>query len=128
MFDCKWLAAGGVEFSKIEPSRFEQSNFDSRFKTVVAGDPALAQAYDTTSIEEIAIPVKILSIGTNDQVPAAVNACGTMHHFSNASLAIVAQATHFSFLGECAKSGEAMIYLKVTIPSAQTRGTAHAQT
>jgi len=109
LMDCEWFAAGGVDFTRIEPKRFEQSNRDKRFKTVVAIDPALAQAYDHASLKDVAIAVKLINLGIGDEVPAAVNASTIAPHFGAADLISLSQATHFSFLGECTMAGAMII-------------------
>ena len=107
--DCKWLASGGVDFTKIEPTRFELSSLDHRFKTILAIDPALAQAYDFQSIKEISIPVAIINLGAPNEVPAAVNASAIAPYFQNVTLTHVEQSSHFSFLGECTTLGKVII-------------------
>lgn len=109
MMDCTWLKAGGVDFSKIDPAKFEQSSLDKRIKTVVSIDPALSQAYNSESLKDISIPVQIINLGANETVPAAVNASKIAPLFRQAEIINVNQATHFSFLGNCTKIGEAII-------------------
>ena len=109
LLDCKWLAGGGVDFKAIEPTRFEQSNLDKRFKTIVAVDPALAQAYNSESIEAVSIPVGIINLGSADEVPAGINASEIVTKFKNSQMTNVVQSSHFSFLGECTLLGKAII-------------------
>ncbi|MEP3244174.1 MAG: hypothetical protein ABJN40_17990 [Sneathiella sp.] len=109
MFDCQWFASGGVDFASLNAAHFNQSNIDTRFKAVIAIDPGLSQAFNFGSIQEISVPVKLLNLGVNDQVPAAINASGILPYFNKASLQNIEQATHFSFLGECTKIGESIL-------------------
>ncbi len=109
MFDCQWFASGGVDFASLNTTHFNQSNIDTRFKAVVAIDPGLSQAFDFGSIQEISVPVKLVNLGINDHVPAAINASGILPYFNKASLQNIKQATHFSFLGECTKIGESIL-------------------
>ena len=109
MMDCVWLKSGGVDFTKINQPKFEQSNLDQRIKAVVSIDPALAQAYNSQSLKDISIPMQIINLGANKTVPAAVNAREIAPLFQQAQFINVDQATHFSFLGNCTKTGEAII-------------------
>jgi len=109
MWDCGWLAKGGVDFEKIEAARFEQSNLDTRIKAVVAVDPALAQAYDENSIKAVSTPVLLVNLGEGQAVPAAINASTIAPMFPQAEHVHVPDSVHFSFLGECTAIGEKII-------------------
>ena len=109
MWDCGWLAKGGVDFEKIEATRFEQKNLDPRIKAVVAIDPALAQAYDENSIKAVSTPVLLVNLGRGKAVPAAINASIIAPMFPRAEHVHVPDSVHFSFLGECTAIGEKII-------------------
>ena len=74
-WDCGWYAGGKayvddeavsvdkVDLRKIDKARFEQSNLDRRIKAAVLVDPGLAQAFDSQSLKDIAIPMSFINLG-----------------------------------------------------------------
>ena len=120
-WDCAWFA-GGVGYVDDEPvkvdkldlrsidrARFEQSNLDRRIKTAVLVDPGLAQAYDDQSLKEISIPMHFINLGTADTIPLAVISDRLAKLTPKGSYAMVAGATHFSFLPECKEGAAEML-------------------
>ncbi|MFZ5676688.1 MAG: alpha/beta hydrolase family protein [Pseudomonadota bacterium] len=117
MADCVWFAGGKgyvkgepvvspkVDLRQVDKQRFEQSNRDPRIRAVVAVDPALAQAYDATSLGEIDIPVHLINLGRAGTVPVAVEAKALAALIPRGSHERVDDARHFSFLPECQAGG-----------------------
>ena len=93
----------------MDAERFDQSNLDNRINTVIAVDPALAQAFTTESLGEVQRPVLIINLGSVDEVPAGVDGVGIAQTLPHSDYARVEGANHFSFLGECTAMGEAII-------------------
>lgn len=121
MADCVWYAGGKgyvkgeavasekVDLRQTDKIRFEQSNLDPRIRSVVAVDPALAQAYDAQSLKEIAIPVHIINLGSPGTVPVAVEAKQLAPLIRQGSYEQVDGAWHFSFLPECQSGGAELL-------------------
>ncbi|KQT53901.1 MULTISPECIES: alpha/beta hydrolase family protein [unclassified Aureimonas] len=105
MSDCAWYARGGVDLRRLDGKRFGGSFEDPRIRTVVAVDPALAQAYRADSLKGIAIPVHFLNLGKAGTTWLGVEASGLAPLVPGASLDRIADADHFSFLGECRADG-----------------------
>jgi predicted dienelactone hydrolase len=117
-WDCGWYAGGKayvndeavvvdkVDLRTIDKTRFEQSNLDPRIKSAVLVDPGLAQAFDSQSLKEIAIPMSFINLGRSGAIPAAVIANSLAELTPNGTYAHVDGAVHLSFLPEC-KEGAA---------------------
>lgn len=109
MWDCKWLVSTGMDLKKSVQMKFDQSNLDARVKTVVAIDPALAQAYDMESLEEIKLPTLVVNLGVDEEVPLAINGKLIAGSLAYSTYRTIKGATHFSFLGECTFMGKTII-------------------
>lgn len=107
--DCAWYAAAGVDLTKMDAEKFEQSNLDKRVKAIVAVDPGFAQAFTAESLGSIQAPVFIINLGSVNEVPAGVDGVGIATTLNKSEYARVEGATHFSFLGECTALGEVII-------------------
>jgi len=103
--DCGWFEKNNVDLSSIDQPRFERSNRDPRITTVVAIDPAVAQAYQPQSLRALTTPVQIINLGAPQTIPAGVDGTGLHAHLPNAELIHIKGSSHFSFLGECTKKG-----------------------
>ncbi len=106
--DCIWIK-NGVDLNDIDAKKFEQSNADPRIAVVVAVDPALAQAYQPESLQQIKRPVLLINQGAADKVPAGINVRKIKQELPRASYSTIKGATHFSFLGECTWLGARII-------------------
>jgi len=111
--DCAWLAGGvgfadgkrievdKVDLRKIDKARFEQLNRDSRIKSAILVDPALAQAYETQSLENIGIPMTFVNLGAPGTIFAGIDASDLVAHTSQGTLTHIEGASHYSFLPPC---------------------------
>ncbi|TCN29539.1 alpha/beta hydrolase family protein [Sinorhizobium americanum] len=120
-WDCAWYAGrrgyvddkpvevDKVDLRKVDRVRFEQSNLDRRIKSAVLVDPGLAQAYDAQSLNEIAIPMNFINLGSGGTIPAAVIASGLAALSPHGSYVTIAGADHFSFLPECKQGAAALL-------------------
>ncbi len=108
--DCLWLSNGGVAFDALaQDARYEQSNLDPRISVVVSVDPALSQAYRPESLQGIDARVQLINLGIGEDVYAGVDAAHLVDHVGGAELVQIAEANHFSFLGECTFKGSYII-------------------
>lgn len=128
--DCGWFARGGVDLNIIDAPRFEQSNMDPRVTAVVAIDPALAQAYKSESLADMTQPTLLINLGENAPLP--VDAKEIAPHMPNATFTEIKGATHFSFLGECTRTGWMLLKMADEDPictetSERSRADIHAE-
>ena len=107
--DCAWFNNADIDFNTIDTDRYEQSNKDPRVTTVVAIDPAVAQAYQTDSLASIDLPVQIINLGAENSIPKAVDGATIKADLPSAQLEFVQDSSHFSFLGECTGQGWLLI-------------------
>lgn len=120
-WDCAWYAGGvgyvndeqvkvdKVDLRSIDKTLFEQSNLDRRVKSAVLVDPGLAQAYDTQSLKDIAIPMNFINLGDPATIPLAVVAEKLASLTPQGTYATVADANHFAFLPECKEGGAQLL-------------------
>jgi predicted dienelactone hydrolase len=101
MPDCVWFASGNVDLRQTDKPLFERSNLDPRFKSVVAIDPSVAQAFTAESLRAISIPVHIINIGSPGTIPVAVRFDKLAAEIPDADYQTVDGAVHLSFLAEC---------------------------
>jgi predicted dienelactone hydrolase len=109
MSDCPWYAKGGVDLHKLDAAKFNQSNADARFTSVVAIDPALAQAYDAQSLNDLKQPTLVINLGVPGKIPLAVDASAVVKLLPHAQYHTISDAIHFSFLGLCKPNGKEIL-------------------
>lgn len=107
--ECRWLARSPVGLRQLDATRFGQSFQDPRIHQAIAIDPGLAQAYTEESLRSIAVPVHLINLGRPGTHPRAVEAAPLAQAIPGSSYATVADAIHFSFLGECQPNGPAIL-------------------
>jgi predicted dienelactone hydrolase len=107
--ECPWFARGGVDFKKLETERFNRSTRDARIKAAFAVDPALSQAYVTSSLSAITVPTHIVNLGRPGFIIPAVEGMHLARSIPGAGYDVVPDAIHFSFLGECKPEGPAVL-------------------
>lgn len=112
-WDCAWYAGGRgyaddeavnvekLDLRRVDKARFEQSNLDQRIKAAVMIDPGLAQAYVAQSLREIKIPMSFINLGSEGDIPTAVQADHLAALVPNSTYVTVKDSDHFSFLPEC---------------------------
>lgn len=103
--DCAWYARGGVDLRRLDAARFDGSFADERVRTVVAVDPALAQALQPQSLRDIRSSVHFINLGRSGETWIGVEAEALVPLVPNATLERIPDATHFSFLGLCRPEG-----------------------
>ena len=106
--DCQFYRNGNVELADVDRSQFEGDHSDPRVSAVVALDPALALAYDTTFAKDAAASKFIIGAGEAvDEVGSlGVSKLLADHPFMGHTLA---EANHFSFLQLCKPKGHLVL-------------------
>lgn len=107
--ECAWLQRGGVDWHKLDNARFNQSNHDPRFKSVVAIDPGFAPAFTDNSLAALTVPALLINLGRKGTVPDAVDAGGVAARVTGANVHYVTGAMHLSFLGQCRPNGREIL-------------------
>lgn len=109
--DCGWYQAAGVDLTSLPQTAFNASNLDRRIRAVAAIDPALTQAFQSESAENIAVPTLILNLGSPDTMPPVMDAAALAAAISDANHAYIKGASHFSFMDECRLIGSLVLGL-----------------
>ncbi|MCG7393363.1 dienelactone hydrolase family protein [Microvirga sp. ACRRW] len=107
--ECAWFVRGGVNFRALDKERFNRSNLDERIKSVIAVDPAMAQAYRPESLAAIAVPTHIINLGRPGWIIPAVEGSKLARSIPGGGYDAVPDASHFSFLGECKPEGPELL-------------------
>ena len=103
--DCAWMKAGRIDLHALDTVRFNRDNRDPRLTAAIAVDPALAQAFAPESLTGIKLPVDVINLGQPRKIPLAVAAAQVADAIPGARYQTLADAIHFSFLGECRANG-----------------------
>lgn len=83
---------------------------DDRVSRIVSLDLGLAQGFTEQSLKAIKIPVLILAAGDNSkELPYTLQSAYLSKFIPGATLDVIADSTHFSFLQECKEGGSELI-------------------
>ena len=109
-------------------ARAGDSYRDKRIKAVFAIAPALGEAFDATSFDDVSIPVSLVA-GTQDPI-APVNTnlhriAGLMH---DAKVNMVSGAAHYTFVDDCLPGVVDHLATLCKDPAGVDRDAVHAQT
>ena len=111
IWDCGWLARGGVDFNEINAELYDAHYLDNRVGATIAIDPALAPAAIIESAASITHPVMVINFEPHEGVPEALDAAQITEMMPNARYMAIPQSWHFSFLSECSLLGKIVIGL-----------------
>jgi predicted dienelactone hydrolase len=112
---CAWYRGNGIHDIGDNPARsapYEQDLRDPRVAAVVALDPAFTGALTEGSLDSVNIPVLVVgAAGRNPSMDVGLEARRLVSRLPPASTKYVeiADASHFSFLGECRPEGYAIL-------------------
>lgn len=109
--DCVFFARGGVDLGSL-PDAWEGDMRDRRVGAAVAIDPGLTHAFTPAGIAAMDLPVLLINLGGEDRWKAVdVGARGSdlVRRLPDAHYAVVAPASHFTFLAECKPGGREML-------------------
>jgi predicted dienelactone hydrolase len=116
--DCIWfergndLIPGHVDMHKVDSSMFDANYRDTRIKRIVAIDPGVANGFELSTLDDIALPTLFVNMGQGNDVPLGVRADKIAKALPRAKLEEIAGANHFTFLAECKLLGSLMIWLE----------------
>jgi predicted dienelactone hydrolase len=109
--DCAFLAKGGVDLAQL-PAGFAADFHDLRISKVVAIDPGGTYAIHKESAAAMKLPTLLINLGDKDRWktvdvgPNGSNLIGSLH---SARYAVIAPASHFSFLAQCKPAAKRLL-------------------
>ncbi len=109
MSDCAFLARGGVDLHALDLSPAGQDLRDPRISAAVIIDPGIVETLTEESLAQIDIPLQIINLGAEADVPAGVYARPAAELIAQADYRIINDAAHFSFLAQCKPKGAAIL-------------------
>lgn len=124
--DLERLAKEDPEFmASIERAR--EAYADPRVRAVVALAPALGSAFDPKSLAEVRVPVKIIVGDRDQQAEPRYNAERIVREVPYASLDLLPQVSHYTFLAECTLRGSWLVSDLCSEPGGVDRAAVHHQ-
>ncbi|MCA2010095.1 prolyl oligopeptidase family serine peptidase [Cereibacter sphaeroides] len=105
MSDCDFFARFGVDLHRMDLQPAGQDLRDPRISFAVVVDPGIVETLTQESLATIDIPMLVLNLGAESEVPAPVHARAVAETVAQADYHLVPGALHFSFLAECKPAG-----------------------
>ncbi|KEJ89717.1 alpha/beta hydrolase family protein [Sulfitobacter donghicola] len=105
MSDCAFLAHYGIDLHSFDLSPAAQDLSDARVDAAVIIDPGIVSTLTESSLADIDIPMMVINLGSEGEIPAGVYAKDAARMIERASYATVQDANHFSFLAQCKERG-----------------------
>lgn len=110
---CAKLTAVGVDITAIDQQKYEASYKDTRISGVAAIDPGLTWNLTPKDVRNVTAPLLLLGLGAGGDRLAATDTRATGSGFEEvvpqATVKVVAPATHFTALGLCKPAGETIL-------------------
>ena len=131
---CGWVRMSGVDLHAMDSAPMGRDRGDARVRFAMAIDPAMSDVIAPDSLIGIDIPVELVNLGPEDELPATVRADWIAEALPEAGYRVVTDASHDSMFGLC-KPGAAEIALEEGIEdpicgdggSARSRAEIHAE-
>ncbi|MEM8555372.1 MAG: dienelactone hydrolase family protein [Pseudomonadota bacterium] len=105
---CLWVRMSGVDLSAFDPVIAGRDSTDPSFKAAMAMDPALVDVLDLTSFGDVEIPLSLVNLGAEEDVPASLDASAVADAVTHATYARITDASHFSMFGVCKPNAAAI--------------------
>ncbi len=109
--DCAFLAKGGVDLTQL-PAGFAADVYDKRISKIVAIDPGWTYAISNESAAAMKRPILLINLGDKDRwktVDVGPNGSNLLGRVSSARYAVVAPASHFTFLAQCKPAAKRLL-------------------
>lgn len=130
---CDWVRLSGVDLHAMNKQVASRDNRDERIRFVMAIDPVPVDVFAVESFSGISIPVALINLGKDGEIPSTAQAADTANAIPDASYEVIEEASHFSMFAEC-KPGAAEIAVQEGIEepictdgNGSSRHTIHAQ-
>ncbi|MGI9506418.1 MAG: alpha/beta hydrolase family protein [Geminicoccaceae bacterium] len=98
---CDWVHLSGVDLHAIDREAAGRDHKDKRIRFVMAIDPAPADIYATETFSGISIPVALMNLGKEAEIPVTAQASTIADAIPEASYQVVEEASHFSMFALC---------------------------
>ncbi|MEM9633239.1 MAG: alpha/beta fold hydrolase [Pseudomonadota bacterium] len=105
--DCVFFAKGDVDLAAMSDG-LAANGRDHRVQAVVSIDPGFTYAVQEQSVEQMKLPVQLISLGERNLWDAAdigPNGSNLIGKLENATHVILSPANHYTFLDECTELG-----------------------
>lgn len=110
---CRELKNRGVEILTLDSAKYQASYKDKRIIATAAIDPGLTWGLTASDVNELDMPVLLISLGQGKDRLQATDTSATGSNLEallpTAKVAHVAPAMHFTALGICKPAGEAIL-------------------
>ena len=130
---CNWVKQSGVDLHEMDMEPAGRDNKDARIRFAFAIDPAPADIFKTEPFRDISIPVTLVNLGKETEIPATVQASKIAKLIPKAEYELLEGASHYSMFAEC-KLGAPEIAVGMAIEdpicadgTGRSRGEIHAQ-
>ncbi|MGJ8535297.1 MAG: alpha/beta hydrolase family protein [Alphaproteobacteria bacterium] len=130
---CDWVRLSGVDLHAMNKAFASRDNRDERIRFVMAIDPVPVDVFAVGSFSKISIPVALINLGKEGEIPSTAQAANIANAIPDASYEVIEEASHFSMFAEC-KPGAAEIAAQEGIEepictdgNGSSRHTIHAQ-
>ncbi|MCR9239647.1 MAG: dienelactone hydrolase [Alphaproteobacteria bacterium] len=130
---CDWVRLSGVDLHAMNKQVASRDNRDERIRFVMAIDPVPVDVFAVETFSGISIPVALINLGKDGEIPSTAQAADTANAIPDASYEVIEEASHFSMFAEC-KPGAAEIAVQEGIEepictdgNGSSRHTIHAQ-
>ena len=98
---CDWVRLSGVDLHAMDKEAAGRDNKDERVWFVMAIDPAPADIFATEAFSDISIPVALVNLGQEVEIPATVQASKIAEVIPGADYEVIEDASHSSMFAEC---------------------------
>ena len=130
---CDWVHQSGVDLHRVNKEAASRDNRDERIGFVISIDPVPVDVFVVESFSEISIPVALINLGQEDEIPSTAQAANIAKAIPHAIYDVIEDASHFSMFAEC-KPGAAKIAVQERIEeqicsdgNGDSRNAIHAQ-
>lgn len=108
---CDWVRLSGVDLHAMDKEASGRDNRDKRVRFVMAIDPAPADVFATDTLSDISIPVLLVNLGKEGDMPQTLQASKIADAIPDARYEAIVDASHTSMFALC-KPGAAEIALE----------------
>jgi len=105
---CEWVQLSGVDLHAIDKDAAGRDNKDERIQFVMAIDPAPADIFATETFSGISVPIALVNLGKEGEIPATLQASTIADAIPGAHYEVIENSSHSSMFGIC-KLGAAEI-------------------
>lgn len=98
---CDWIRLSGVNLHQMDQEAAGRDSKDERVRFAMAIDPAPADIFAAESFSDISIPVVLMNLGKEGDIPETAQASKIAEAISGAVYEVIEDASHFSMFALC---------------------------